>query len=164
MPPLKKLIRLLEDSNAKYELTEHRKVFTAYDAAQTQHLDLKMIAKVLLVQLDKGRYAFVAIPAKKKLDTNKVKKELNKLYEKNDEPKTKKVRIASEGMIMKHFTKGKGPLPPFGSLYKVPTLVDRSLMKLPKISFNAGSFTESIVMTPAQYKKIEELTEGSFGK
>ena len=55
-----------------------------------------------------------------------------------------------------------GALAPFGSIYKIPTYWDKGLDKPKKVLLNAGSFTESIEMTPAQYKKIEEQVEADL--
>lgn len=163
MPALKKLINLLNKNKAKYKLIEHRTVYTAYDAAQTQKISPKMVGKTLLVKGD-SKFAIVVIPAHKKLDLQKLKKVMNRYIEKIGEKKVKKLSIAGEAQIKKYFTKGKGALPPFGSLYKIPTFCDKFLLKNKKININAGSFTESLEMTSAQYKKLEKPIEGSFSK
>ncbi len=169
MPILKKLEKFLDENKAKYEIVEHKKVYTTYDAAQTQHDDLKRRAKTLLVATDRD-YAFVVIPGNKRFDQNKLKKAINEQIKKDakasgEKPKTiKKVKLATEAMIKKHVTKKTGALAPFGNLYKLHTYYDKSLDKAKKISLNAGSFTESLEMTPAQYKKLADPIEGRFSK
>ena len=160
---LKKLENFLDKKKIKYKLVKHRKVYTAYDAAATQHVDLKCIVKCLLVKADSD-FVLIVLPAHKKLDTVKLKKLINKERKKNEEKTVKKLKICSETVIKNNVTKGKGAIPPFGSLYGFETYVDQSLMKQKKINMNAGSFTESIEMTPAQYKKAEVLIVGSIGK
>lgn len=155
---------LLTSVKAKHEIISHRKVYTAYDAAATQHLDLKMVAKILLLKGNNSNYYLLIIPAGKKFDQAKVKKGLNKYLEKQQEKKITKVAIVSEKIIMNNFTKGKGSLLPFGSLYKIPTLVDQGLLRQKKISLSAGSFTESLLITPAWYEKVENPIKGSFSK
>ena len=46
----KKLEKFLTDNKIKFELHEHKKIFTAHDEAQTQHLKTQEIAKVVLVK------------------------------------------------------------------------------------------------------------------
>jgi Ala-tRNA(Pro) deacylase len=159
----KKLINFLSKNKAKYKLIKHRTVYTAYDAAQTQKISPKIVGKTLLIKGD-SKFALVVIPAHRKLDLPKLKKVMNRYIKKIGEKKVKKLSIAGEAQIKKYFTKGIGALPPFGSLYKIPTFYDRSLLKNKKINLNAGSFTESLEITSAQYKKIEKPIEGSFGK
>lgn len=169
MAVLKKLEKFLDENKAKYEVLEHRKVFTTFDAAQTQKEDLKRVAKTLFVKIDSD-YALVVIPGNKRFDTNKLKKLINETRKKeakaNDEKAklAKKIKLTSEALIKKHVTKKMGAIAPFGSLYKLPTYFDKGLDKPKKILLNAGSFTESIEMTPAQYKKLEEPIEGRFAK
>jgi Ala-tRNA(Pro) deacylase len=169
MPILSKLQKFLEKNKAKYEVIAHKKVYTTYDAAQTQKADLKIVAKTLLVATDRD-LAFVILPGNKRFDQNKLKKLINETRKQEAKkagvkPKlVKKVKITTEAVIKKNITKKMGALAPFGSLYKLPTYWDKSLDKQSKILLNAGSFTESIKMTPAQYKKLEEPVEGRFAK
>lgn len=173
MPPLKKLINKLDEQKIKYGVVEHRKVYTTFDAAQTQKIKPQQVAKTLLVKGDSDFY-FAVISGNKKLDSNKLKKVMNNYFVQQEESREtgsrskpgeiKKLSIANEAQIKRNFTKKMGALPPFGSLYKCQTFVDKALLKNSKINLNAGSFTESLEMTPAQYQKFEEAAEGSFSK
>jgi len=163
MPPLKRLINQLDKNNIKYQLLTHKKVYTTFDAAQTQKIDMKILGKTLLLKAD-NKFIFAVVPGHRKLDIAKLKKEVNKYHKEIGEKKVKKVSIASETQIKNNITKKIGALPPFGSLYKIPTLVDKMLLKAKKMNLNAGSFTDSLEITPAQYKKFEEPIEGSFSK
>ena len=174
MPPLKKLLNKLDESKIKYKVVEHRKVYTTFDATQTQKIKPQQVAKTLLVKGDSDFY-FAIIPGNRNLDSQKLKAVMNKYLVQQGEPrgagsrpkpekKIKKISIANEAQIKRNFTKKMGALPPFGSLYKCQTFVDKLLLKNSKINLNAGSFTESLEMTPAQYQKFEEPIEGSFSK
>ena len=46
----KNLEKLLKLHKIKYEVIEHRKVYTAYDAAETQHVKLSEVAKAVLLK------------------------------------------------------------------------------------------------------------------
>jgi Ala-tRNA(Pro) deacylase len=49
-----------------------------------------------------------------------------------------------------------GAIPPFGSLFNLPTYVDKSLINQgDKISFNAGLRTKSLVIDTKDYISIE---------
>ncbi|MEW6407477.1 MAG: YbaK/EbsC family protein [Patescibacteria group bacterium] len=159
----KRLTNFLDKQKAKYKLIKHKTVYTAYDAAATQGLKLKQVAKTLLIKAD-NKFIFAILPASKRLDLNKLKKEMNRRQKKLGEKVTKKITICNERQIVKNFTKGKGALAPFGSFYKTPTFIDKGLMKAKKINLNAGTFTESLEMTPAMYKKVEKPVEGVIGK
>ncbi|MBU1178588.1 YbaK/EbsC family protein [Patescibacteria group bacterium] len=174
MSPLKKLLNKLDGSKIKYKVVEHRKVYTTFDAAQTQKIKPQQVAKTLLVKGDNNFY-FAIIPGNRNLDSQKLKAVMNKYLVQQEEKssetgsrsksgKIKKLSIANEAQIKRNFTKTMGALPPFGSLYKCQTFADKLLLKNSKINLNAGSFTQSLEMTSAQYKKFEEPIEGSFSK
>lgn len=159
----KKLLKLLVAAKAKYKLLTHKTVYTAYDAAQTQKLPLKQVGKMLLIKAD-NKFAIALVPASKRLDLQKVKKGLNTFLAKTEQKKAKSLAICSERQIISNFTKGKGAMAPFGSLYECLTVVDKGFLKNKTININAGSFEESLEMLPAVYKKIEKPIEFSIAK
>lgn len=160
---LKKLENFLIKKKAKFKTINHRKVYTAWDSAATQHINIKTVAKTLLVKADNDYY-FVVLSAYKKLDINKLKKVINKERKKEDLKAIKKISLCSETVVKKKIVGKEGAMSPFGSFYGYKTFVDSLLLKQTKINLNAGSFTESLEMTPANYKKVEEPVIGIFGK
>jgi len=148
-----KLIKFLEKNKAKFDLVEHKKVYTAFDEAETQQLKAKEVAKTVLVKADKDM-ALVVIPAAKNVDFDKVKKKL----------KAKKVSMAKESDITSKLKSKIGLIHPFGPVYKLQTLVDNALLKEKTMRASAGSYTESIEMTPSQFTKLVEPVTGSFSK
>jgi len=153
MPIPGKVIKFLE--KAKYQPIQHRTVYTAYDKAATLKVNLKTVGKTLLLSLDKNP-AIVLIPANKHLDKNKLKKTA----------KAKKIDFLSERVI-KNKLKGVkvGAVPPFGSLWKISTFADNSLLKTPKIYINSGDNGWSLKITGAAFKKLmPDLVCGNFSK
>ncbi|MFA4998536.1 MAG: hypothetical protein WC514_00720, partial [Candidatus Paceibacterota bacterium] len=67
MPISKKLINFLDKSKVKYEVLEHKTVYTAFDKAKTLRVKENIIGKTLVVKIDKN-YALVLVPANKNLD------------------------------------------------------------------------------------------------
>jgi len=147
----KKVLDHLKKHQVKFEVIDHKKVYTAYDLAQTLREDLKKIAKTLLVKADKD-YVLVVIPAHYRLDLAKLKKAL----------KAKKVEIPKEKVIVKVLKVKLGGVTPFGALHKVEIWVDKSLLKTQKVIMNAGSFTQSLRMQIKDFVELEEAKLGSF--
>mgnify|MGYP000630866591 CR=1 FL=1 len=150
-----KVQKFLDGAKVKYEPVEHRTVYTAYDKAATLKVPQKIVGKTLVMKLDK-ELGLVLIPANKNLDKQKLKKLA----------KARKIDFASEKLI-KNKLKGvkTGAIPPFGNLWKLPTFIDRSLLKAPKIFVNAGDYNWSIKIRGVVLKKVvPDLTSGSFGK
>jgi Ala-tRNA(Pro) deacylase len=177
MPISKKLTKILEKNKTKYELIEHRTVYTAYDKAATLKVPKKIIGKTLIMKVDpiekpprrrinslrgesasyrasKG-YVLVLIPANKNLDKVKLRKAA----------RAKSVDFAKEAWAKKNLKGVKvGAVPPFGILWKLPTFIDRSLMNQPKIIINGGDYNWSIKINPTVLKKIPDLIIGGLTK
>jgi Ala-tRNA(Pro) deacylase len=147
---LKPLEKLLKENKIKYELVEHRKVFTAFDSAETQDVNLTEVAKAVLLKGKKGFYLAV-LPAGNNCDF----KALCKLTE-------DKISIAKEKDIEKNLKTKVGLIAPFGSLYKLPVFLDKKLLKNKKINLPAGSYIESIILSVKDYQKLENPVTGSF--
>src|SRR3989338_2736714 len=158
-----KLKKFLDKSKIKYEVVEHKKVYTAFNEAETQHLNVKEVAKAVLIKADLPRdaegkagtgYALVVVPAAKHVDFAKVKKGL----------KAKKVSMAKETDIAKVLKTKIGLIHPFGNLYALPVLLDNALTKPAKLVASAGSYTESLELKPKDFVRAVQPVTGSFSK
>ncbi len=151
-------IDFLGSSRLKYELIEHRTVYTAFDKAATLKVPLKTVGKTLAVKLDPptGGPALVLISANKNLDKGKLKKTA----------KAKKIDFLKEAWMKRNLKGIKiGAIPPFGNLWKLPTFTDRALFQNPKIIVNSGDYNWSIKLNPSLLKKIiPDLVIGNFSK
>jgi Ala-tRNA(Pro) deacylase len=146
----KSLEKLLKQNKIKYEILEHRKVFTAIDAAATQDIEKTEVAKAVLLKGKKNLYLAV-LSASNNCDF----KALSKLTQ-------DKVSIAKEKDIASKLKTKIGLIPPFGSLFSLPVFIDKKLLKNKKINLPAGSYTESIEISTKDYLKLENPLQGSF--
>ncbi len=161
----KTLTNFLNKNKIKYELVEHRTVYTALDKAATLRVKPAIIGKTVIVSLDGKNYALGLIPANKNLDKKKVLATFNKLRQKTKEKNYKKIDFAKEQWMKNNF-KGidLGSTPPFGALYKLPFFIDNSLTKSAKIIVNGGAYKISIKLSPNSLIKLNSgtLIKGSF--
>lgn len=146
----KNLEKLLKQNKLKYEVVEHRKVFTAFDSAETQDIKLTEVAKAVLLKGKKNLYLAV-LPAGNNCDF----KALSKLT-------GDKVSMAKEKDINTKLKTKVGLIAPFGSLFKLPMFIDKKLLKNKKINLPAGSYTESVEMNVKDYMKLENPVQGNF--
>ncbi|MFA6271867.1 MAG: YbaK/EbsC family protein [Patescibacteria group bacterium] len=153
MPISKKLLGSLDENKTKYEIIEHKKVYTAFDLANTLKLKLSEIAKTLLVKTEK-EYYLVVLPAHYRLDLTKLKKILN----------AKKITIAKENVMQKVFKVKPGAITPFGFIHKTKVVMDKSLNKSTRVLLGSGSFKESIAMKVKDYVKMVDPIQGIFAK
>jgi len=165
MAVAKKIINFLEKNKVKYEIVEHKTVYTAFDKAKTLKVKPNIIAKTLVLK-GNGELIISAIPANKNLDKNKFKKLFNKWLKKQGRKSVKSIDFISE-RLMKNKLKGAkvGAVPPLGDLWKLPTFIDRALMKEKKIILNGGDYTCSLKISPRELQKlIPNLEIGVFSK
>lgn len=182
----KKIKSLLDKAGVKYELLEHRKVYTAFTEAETQHLNAKEVVKTVLVKLDKPvaflekpddaiekfSMALLAISASKRVNFKKVNKLIldiqTKLYKKlakkhSKLPKPIKVQssMAKEKDITTKLKTKVGLIAPFG-LYGLPIFLDKALVKNFSLIMSAGSYTESLKLKTKDYLKLEDPIIGNL--
>ncbi len=148
-----KVTNHLDKNKIRYDVVEHKKVFTVYDLAQTTKEKMNTIAKTLLVKADKN-YHLVVLPAHRRLNLAAVKKLT----------KAKTVLLAKEKDMATKFKMKPGAMTPFGSLHKVAVIVDKGLLKSEKVLMGAGSFTESLRVKMKDYLKAEQPTAGNISE
>lgn len=142
---------LLESQKLPFAVSRHKPVYTSEEAAAVRGVPLSSGAKALIC---KGEDLFVmfVIPADCKLDSKKVRR----LYG------WRKLRFANrdEVLILTELTPGS--IPPFGSLFGLPTFCDRKLGENKTINFNAGDHTISVSMRYVDYLQTERPEVGTF--
>ncbi|MEY4744678.1 MAG: Proline--tRNA ligase [Candidatus Parcubacteria bacterium] len=160
MPASKKLIVHLGKKNLKFEVVKHKKVYTAYDLAQTLGTELDKVAKTLLVRAELpevkqkgGSHFVVVVPASYYLELGKLKKLL----------KAKKVELVFE-KGMKKLGIEPGALSPFGSMRGFGVVIDKALLKTKDAFVGAESFTDSLRMKVKDFVKSESPLIGAIGK
>ena len=153
-----KLLKYLEKAGVKHEILEHKTVYTAFDAAATLKRRLDEVAKSLLVKAGKDYY-MVILPADKNLDFDK----LAKLLSRTTGKQIKTVKIPGEKAMQNALRIKAGALSAFGSLYKIPVVLEKKLTKIKKAVFSAGSLNHSIEMAVKDFIDLEKAILGSFG-
>ena len=142
--PVKKLKQFLDESQVKYVCITHSKAYTAQEVAASAHVSGRVMAKVVIVELD-GEMAMAVLPANKKVV----------LQDLRDITGSEQVRFASETKFQKRFADCEiGAMPPFGNLYDMEVFVAESLAENEEIAFNAGSHEEIIKLSYADFERL----------
>ncbi len=141
-----RVIKFLNKSKVKYKATKHEPAFTAQQMAAVVHESGKYVAKPVIVKAD-GQYVMCVLPACYKIDLKALKKQL----------KAKKVELAEEKEIGRIFDDCElGAEPPFGNLYDLPTVMDKTLEKDDHIMFQGGTHDKAIRMSMDDYRRLVE--------
>jgi Ala-tRNA(Pro) deacylase len=147
-----KLDELLTSRHIPFERLHHRPVYTANRIAQVLHVPGKEMAKTVLLRGDQG-YVLAVLPATHQVDLEQLRQDMG-------EPR---MEMASEEDMERLFPDcERGALPPFGSLYHLPTLVDDSLAEDEQIVFEGQNHEEAIRMRYCDYEAMEHPRRGHF--
>ncbi|MHC4069875.1 MAG: aminoacyl-tRNA deacylase [Planctomycetota bacterium] len=140
------VMKYLKKSGAKYEMLKHKPAFTAQRMAAVEHEPGKYVAKPVIVKVD-GEYVMCVLPASCKIDLRALKSAVG----------AKKVELANEEDMAGLFGDCElGAEPPFGNLYDLPTVMDKSLEADDHIMFQAGSHERAVRMSMSDYRKLAE--------
>lgn len=168
-----KIKKYLEKNNIKYTILEHRKVYTAYNSAETQHKKTGDVVKTILLKLSNREFVLAAIPAGKRLDLVKATKVINQHALKSYKsalktnkaikpPKTLTAKIATEKDILNVLHTQIGLICPISQIYGLSLLLDKKLLARPKLVISAGSYTESLEIKTKDFLKIHAGFLGIF--
>lgn len=131
-------------------------MFTAYDTAATTRMPLAQVAKNVVVKAGDKLHLLV-LPAHHLVDFKAIAKQLG--------VSANKVKIVTEQVIAKALKLKKSTgLSSFGSLYKLPVIVEKELLKTKEVLFPAGTFTNSIKAKSKDFVMLEQAVVGKFGK
>ena len=148
-----RLAALLNSSGVTYRVLTHEPTHTSAESAKVRGVALHAGAKALIVKAE-DEFLMIVLPADFSLDSKSLKRELG----------CKKLRFADHDEVSSITQLEPGAIPPFGSLFRLPTYCDNRLQENKTIYFNSGSHTQSIGMEYADYIAVENPTVGLFGK
>ena len=139
-----RLKNYLDKEGIKYVSIEHSPAFTMQEVAASAHLPGSLMAKTVIVELD-GQMAMVVLPANKRII----------LQDLREVTGSEKVTFVSEQDFVAKFPDCEiGAMPPFGNLYDMEVHVAASLAQSAEIAFNAGTHTEFIKMSYADFERL----------
>jgi Ala-tRNA(Pro) deacylase len=155
MPPsvFQRVESLLQEHGIVFQVLRHEPVYTSEEAARVRGTPLASGAKALVCKGQEGFVMFV-LPADRKLDSHAVRRAKG----------WRKLRFASREEVMEMTGLAPGSIPPFGSLFGLPTLCDERLGENEVINFNAGDHTVSVSMRYTDYVLVEKPESGVFAE
>src|SRR5438874_8438413 len=134
----------LKQNGVPFSVLRHAPVYTSEEAAAVRGTSLASGAKALVVKAGE-EFVLLVLPADRKLDSRKARTALG----------VKALRFATREEVEQLTGLQPGSIPPFGSLFALPTYCDPALADNPSINFNAGDHTISVQMAYADYAAAE---------
>jgi Ala-tRNA(Pro) deacylase len=157
MPPtiLDAIREVLATRGVPFQEKQHPPTATSEESARARGEELGVGAKALVLRTDDVFRLFV-LPADRKLDSKKVKQQL----------KVKSVRFATPEELHEQTGLVPGAVPPFGPpILPFELFADSSIgVRYARVAFNAGSLTDSIIMSAADWQIIASPVTFEFAK
>lgn len=145
-PVLTRIRRMLAEAEAPFDEIEHEPTRTSEQSARARGEDLRIGGKALLIKVGETFRLFV-LSASRRLDSGAIKRHF----------KVRRVRFASAGELRELTGLAPGAVPPFGTpILPFELYCDASILSNERIAFNAGSLTNSVVMTVADYVRVAQ--------
>jgi Ala-tRNA(Pro) deacylase len=142
---LSRIRALLQSHEVAFRETEHAPTHTSAESAAVRKQDLSLGAKALLLRVDDD-FALFVLRADRRLDSGAIKKQLG----------VKRLRFATREELFELTSLVPGAVPPFGEpILPFALYADKSLLNDGTgIAFNAGSLTDSIAMSVADWQSV----------
>ncbi|WP_425614974.1 YbaK/EbsC family protein [Anatilimnocola sp. NA78] len=140
-----RLCQLLDAKQLSYEVLHHAPVFTSEEAAAIRGTTLASGAKALICKVDE-QFVLIVLPADRKLGSKLARKAIG----------GKSLRFATKEEVLEKTGLTPGSIPPFGSLFGLPTWCDELLAQQPQLNFNAGDHAISLKLSYETYLQAEQ--------
>ena len=132
---------MLHANSADFRELHHAPTKTSTESAAVRGEPLEIGGKAILLKMNKEFGLFV-MPAHCKLDSPAIKSEL----------RVRKIRFATTAELAEKTGLVPGSVPPFGRpILPFDLYIDQRIEANDRIAFNAGSLTDSIIMSTADY-------------
>lgn len=152
-PLTERLVQLLTERGIPHSVSRHPPVRTSEEASLVRGTPLDAGAKALVCQAD-NRVVLIVVPADARLDNRAFRQQAG----------VKNVRMIDAERILELVGAPVGAVPPFGSLFGLPTYADQEVVARELIAFNAGGRDISVTMRGPDFAALEQPTVGQFAR
>jgi Ala-tRNA(Pro) deacylase len=144
----------LDEMGISYRISHHRTAYTAQDLAAAEHVPGRQVIKPVVVRAD-GQFVMCALPASHRIDLAELRHQLQ----------AEEVELADESKLGELFPECElGAEPPVGKLFGMPTLMDESLVADSRVTFQAGTHSDAVTMSLADYRRVAQPEMAYFGR
>lgn len=154
MTTFEQLTQYLTEQSVSFRTVHHEATLTSEASAKARGEDLSVGGKAIVMKVDDEFKLFV-LSASLKIDSQKIRNYFG----------AKKIRFASADELRELTGLVPGSVPPFGMpIVNLELYVDSSIVRNEIIAFNAGSLTDSIIMSTKDYLTIAQPTILEFSQ
>ncbi len=143
---LQSIRKMLDERGIEYREVHHEQTFTSEQSAAARGESIRVGGKALLLKVGDEFKLFV-LSAALKLDSKAIRKHLG----------VRASRFANKEELAELTGLVPGCVPPFGEpILPFKLYVDESITRNERIAFNAGSLTDSIIMSTEDYVALAQ--------
>ena len=144
----------LDEMGVAYRVSHHPIAYTAQDLAAAEHVPGRQVIKPVIVKAD-GRFVMCALPASYRIDMDALRSQLQ----------VQDVSLADETKLAELFPDCElGAAPPIGRMFSMQMLMDESITADNRVTFQAGTHSDAVTMTLAEYRRVAQPEIAYFGR
>ena len=133
----------LDSAGVPYEVVAHPRTFSASASAEAAHVPADALAKTVVIHHEEG-YVLAIVPASHRVDLGALQDLLDR-----------RLGLASESEIDRLFDDcDGGAVPPIGSAYGLPAVLDRSLRGKSAVWFEGGDHRSLVQVTGSDFDRL----------
>ena len=137
----------LDENDVAYRHVHHAPTPTSEDSARERGESIDVGGKALLVKAGE-QFRLVVLSAALRLDSKSLRRELGE----------RQIRFATRDELLELTGLVPGSVPPFGEpILPFPLHVDESTLANDRIAFNAGSLTDSLILSIEDYRRVTTI-------
>ncbi|MBC8424054.1 YbaK/EbsC family protein [bacterium] len=147
-----KLLTYLDEHGISYERITHPQAYSAQETADRARVPGREFAKTVMIRLD-GVMAMAVLPAPEKVNFTLLQQAAG----------AETISLATETDFHAIFPDcDLGAMPPFGNVYDLEVYVSGSMSDAPRIVFPAGTHTELVSMSYADFERLVQPRVARF--
>ncbi|MBU0743448.1 YbaK/EbsC family protein [bacterium] len=147
-----KLLEYLDEHGIRYERINHPQAYSAQETADRARIPGREFAKTVMIKLD-GRMAMAVLPAPEKVNFTLLQQAA----------RAETISLATEPDFHEMFPDcDLGAMPPFGNVYDLDVYVSGSMSDAQRIAFPAGTHTELLRMSYADFERLVQPRTARF--
>lgn len=154
MEVLERIRTFLREQDVSYRELHHEPTRTSEDSARVRGEPIEIGGKALLLKVD-DTFGLFVLSAALRVDSQAIRDRLG----------ARRSRFATPEELLEITGLAPGSVPPFGRpILPFDLYVDESIARNERIAFNAGSLTDSIFLSTADYLRIAKPRVFGFAK
>ncbi len=147
-----KLLEYLDEHGVRYEQIKHPQAYSAQETADRARIPGREFAKTVMIKLD-GNMAMAVLPAPEKVNFTLLQQSAG----------AETISLATEPDFHEMFPDcDLGAMPPFGNIYGLDVYVSGSMSDAERIAFPAGTHTELLCISYADFERVVQPRVARF--